>query len=408
MDPRSDRFPLMDSLRGIAALMVLAVHTSALAGALGPDAAVQPYVPRLEAAFTIFFVVSGFLIYRPFVRARLRGEPPPMRLRAYGWRRFLRVVPAYWVALTAVTIWLGLGGVFSFDGVFIYYGFAQVYRDAWTEGGLPQGWTLSVEVAYYSLLPLYVLVMQRVRSTDPARRMRSELVGAFALIGFSFAWVSYHVLLGDTDVLSYSPVPVLSALPGYLDHIAMGMALAVVSCWLAERERLPALVRLIERWPSLSWGVAAVAFVVAAQVMPSTPRELYTESEYLLRHVFNSIIAIGMVLPAIFGDPQRGVVRRIMANRVLLYLGLISYGFYLFHYAVILQLVRWDWGDHAFVHPYLHWFFPALAGSVILGSLSYYLVERPALSLKRLVAARRAPAEQGALAEPAPATPPTV
>ena len=44
---------------------------------------------------SIFFVISGFLLYRPFVVRKLRGEPFPS-IGGYAIRRFLRIVPAYW------------------------------------------------------------------------------------------------------------------------------------------------------------------------------------------------------------------------------------------------------------------------------------------------------------------------
>ena len=51
---------------------------------------------------TIFFVTSGFLLYLPFVPARLGAEPD--LTGPYAWRRFLRLVPAYWVALTVIAL----------------------------------------------------------------------------------------------------------------------------------------------------------------------------------------------------------------------------------------------------------------------------------------------------------------
>jgi peptidoglycan/LPS O-acetylase OafA/YrhL len=77
------------------------------------------------------------------VRARLRGYGRP-RLSAYASRRFLRIVPAYWVALTVVAIWIGLPDVFTWSGVPIYYGFGQVYDQMRSLGGLPQAWSLCV------------------------------------------------------------------------------------------------------------------------------------------------------------------------------------------------------------------------------------------------------------------------
>jgi peptidoglycan/LPS O-acetylase OafA/YrhL len=68
----------------------------------------------------IFFVLSGFLLYGPFVRARLAGREAP-DTEAYGWQRVMRIVPAYWVALLVVglagaTI-AGFAPVFSAKGV---------------------------------------------------------------------------------------------------------------------------------------------------------------------------------------------------------------------------------------------------------------------------------------------------
>jgi peptidoglycan/LPS O-acetylase OafA/YrhL len=67
-----------------------------------------------------------------------------------------------------------------------------------------------------------------------------------------------------------------------------------------------------------------------------------------------------------------------------------------------------DWGfaDVRVVHPYLDWAVAGVGLSAAVAALSYYLVERPALSLKRLVG-RRDPSPPGeALTEPAPAVAP--
>jgi peptidoglycan/LPS O-acetylase OafA/YrhL len=126
------------------------------------------------------------------------------------------------------------------------------------------------------------------------------------------------------------------------------------------------------------------------------------------RHLLNSVIAIAVLIPAVFGDPRRGLTRRILSNRAILYVGLISYGFYLFHWAVIQQLFRWKLeGKVGFLTSYPAWFGAALAGALVLGSLSYYVIERPALSLKRLVPPRPRQRRDEAIAEPAPAAPVT-
>jgi peptidoglycan/LPS O-acetylase OafA/YrhL len=128
-------------------------------------------------------------------------------------------------------------------------------------------------------------------------------------------------------------------------------------------------------------------------------------AQYLARHELYALVGLGLLVPAIFGDPRRGLIRRVLGWRVLLWLGLISYGIYLWHQAVLTQAYEWglpqsDWG----IHPYLVWSGLGFAGAVAMATLSYYLVERPALSLKRLVPGRVPRGE--AVEEPAPAAPP--
>jgi peptidoglycan/LPS O-acetylase OafA/YrhL len=116
---------------------------------------------------TIFFVISGFLLYRPFVLAQLQEERLP-RVRSYAVRRFLRIVPCYWVALTVVALVLGLDDVFTASGIPTYYGFLQAYSDDTFAGGIGQAWTLCVEVAFYAFLPVWAVFMRAVQR--PARR----------------------------------------------------------------------------------------------------------------------------------------------------------------------------------------------------------------------------------------------
>src|SRR5215212_6043566 len=105
MNARADRFPLFDSLRAIAALSVVAFHAAFFAGMFTSESPLRPYLVRMDVGVSVFFLISGFLLYRPFVRARLGGEGTP-HVGGYAWRRFLRIVPAYWVALTIVALWL--------------------------------------------------------------------------------------------------------------------------------------------------------------------------------------------------------------------------------------------------------------------------------------------------------------
>ena len=119
MNVRAERFPLFDSMRAIAFLSVFVAHASFFAGLAVPGHLLRPYVSRLDVGVRIFFLISAFLLYRPFAAARMRGESPPL-VGAYGWRRFLRVAPPYWLALTVIGIWLGSSGVYTWTHFPLY------------------------------------------------------------------------------------------------------------------------------------------------------------------------------------------------------------------------------------------------------------------------------------------------
>ena len=87
--PGNPRFPLFDGLRAVAALSVLVFHAGYLSRANEGEAALSPYLARLNVGVAVFFVISGFLLDRPLLAARI-GAGPPVRLRDFTRRRYLR------------------------------------------------------------------------------------------------------------------------------------------------------------------------------------------------------------------------------------------------------------------------------------------------------------------------------
>src|SRR6185437_8974534 len=157
--PGNPRFPLVDSLRAIAAISIFITHAYSKNGR-SFHSWLGVYTDRLDIGVTIFFVISGFLLYRPFVAAHLgRGRNQPTR--DYLWRRLLRIVPAYWFALTVAWILFGLPQM-STSHWWVYYAFAQVYHQAWVLGGIVPTWSLAVEASFYLALPLLALLLARV------------------------------------------------------------------------------------------------------------------------------------------------------------------------------------------------------------------------------------------------------
>ena len=392
MHARSQRFPLFDSLRAIAAISVLLVH---LSGYVAVPEALRPYLARLNLGVVVFFLISGFLLYRPFVVARANNEPLPAT-GAYAWRRFLRIAPAYWLALTVLGLTIGLPGVTaSFESVAIYYGFAQIYFPYYVLGGLFQGWSLCVEVAFYAFLPLYALALRGLPRRTPRRGWAGEAAGLAAIFIAAVAYKTW-VLRGQLDQDRINEgLQELLYLPAFLDQFALGMGLAVLSVALAGRERLPVVLRPLDRFPVLGWLIALGSFWVVSTQIGLEGRGGFEEPtagwQYFARHYLYALVGVGLLLPAVFGNQERGVVRRVLANPAFLYVGLVSYGVYLWHGGVLHWLRDLGLPSSGFgpLPAVLVWAVAGIAGSVAVASLSYWALERPLLRLKRLVPASR-------------------
>jgi peptidoglycan/LPS O-acetylase OafA/YrhL len=328
--------------------------------AAGGDAA--RYAQRLEVGVAIFFVISGFVLYRPFLQARLDGRELP-RVGRYGRRRALRIVPAYWLALTVAVVALSLPGVLTAGGIATYYGFGQIYSTETFTGGLVQAWTLCVEVTFYAFLPLWAWAMRRL---GPASLLREGL----ALVGlalFAVAWKAAFVWSGSPDQVVLSPW--LHSLPAYFDHFALGMGLAVLVAW-----------RPLPRWaPAAGIVVAVVAFwVVSLRIgIGYQLFEPYSRWQWMGRHFLYGVVGCALVAAALAAVPGRGVVGRVLASRVAVFLGTISYGIYLWHLTTIGVLERFDalptW------HPFLSLAALTLVLTVLVSAASWYWWERPLL-----------------------------
>jgi peptidoglycan/LPS O-acetylase OafA/YrhL len=221
------------------------------------------------------------------------------------------------------------------------------------------------------------------------RRAVGSLRGeAIALAALALASLAYKlVVLGLGSQSEIRVTPELIALPAYLDQFALGMGLAVLTVWLGEHRGEP---RWIARL-NLSWLVALAAFVLVSFGIGIGDRlfEPMTPAQYLARHYLYAVIGIAMLAPAVLGTAHGGLQRAVLRNRVLIWLGVVSYGIYLWHDTVLALLSRRHFGSVDWPHPYLAWPLAALAVTAVIAAISWYAFENPILSLKRLVPAGR-------------------
>ncbi len=386
-DPRTHVAGL-DGLRAIAALAVVATHLGTLSGR-SFDSAWGPYLARGDVGVAVFFVLSGFLLARPFVRSLLAGGPAP-RMSVYFKRRALRIFPAYWL-LFAVTAFVGI--VETSRGELLSQLFlVQIYTHGAVLGpaihgatgdlGHPLGpaWSLAVEISFYAALPVLVAGLRVLSRSSQGVRVWRIVVAIVALWAGSLA-----ARAAAFAALSAADAGLVAIwLPFTFDWFAYGLLLALGAEVLRGAAPPRWLLRLASsRWlTGVSWGLALLAFVAVSKWAGLVALQLhYSVSETLLRQVLYGAVGCLLVLPLAIGA-RRSVVVRVLDAFPLAAIGLVSYGVYLWQDLVIDQFLRHT-SYRYFASPF--WIAAAwvVVGSIGVASVSYFAVERPMLRLKQ-------------------------
>lgn len=354
------RLASLDGLRGLAALSVFTFHgwlytmpkpIATDRSSLGDYAAHE-----LRLGLVLFFVLSGFLLSRPWFTAALDGRGPP-DVRRYARARLARIAPAYYVALVGsiVLLW-GLSGTPGLrlppdHAVPLFFVFAQNFSPASVMKLNPPMWSLAVEMMFYSLLPLIGWLAVRL----PRRRRHQALIPlALLVLGVAYNWLIAGLDLGMT----FS-----KTLAAMLPYFAVGMlaALAVHG-------------RTIRRAPKRSLVAGGVALVLAdATVKAAAPAQGLDATAYfsIIRDL-PSALGFALIVGALAIAP-RG---RVIGGPLLAGLGTISYGFYLWHVPVLMFLRGHGLLPLDPVLGTLVAIVPALAVS----ALSWFALERPIIA----------------------------
>lgn len=366
--PGNPRFPLFDGLRALAALSVLVYHVGFYSRANEGEAGLSPYFARLNVGVAVFFVISGFLLYRPLLHGRIAGRP--VRIRDYARRRVLRIVPAYWVALTVLAIVLGLPDVFT-GRWWVYYGFGQDYSIHTETLGIGPAWSLGAEAAFYVVLPFLSLGLARAAAARGRRVIwQHELAVLVVLTAASVAWRAY----GD----AHPSIPP-STFASTFGWFALGMALALVSV-LAPRRQLSV------RYSWSGWVLAAIAYIVICRGLGLGGGFVFFQHEStaqdLAVYALSGVVAVGLALPAAFEPARKSLIGRLLGARPMAWLGLVSYGIYLYHQPIAGALGGGVQSGGDATTRFIWLLGGTAAISIAAAALSYYIVERPALRFK--------------------------
>ncbi|GAC67230.1 putative acyltransferase [Gordonia soli NBRC 108243] len=346
--PGPRRFvPQLEGMRALAALGVLTTHVAFQTRAVEIPV-LGPVLGRLDLAVALFFGLSGFLLWRPWVAAAHGGDThggdthcgdthgggasgghPP--IRRYLRHRVVRIWPAYLVVVVLVltllpdaqnadaTVWLA------------NLTLTQVFVPLSLTAGLTQMWSLSVEVAFYLLLPLLGLALVTLRG----RRVRWRIPALFAIGAASLTWGWVAVTL---------PVPAgvepKNWVVGHLPWFLAGLVLAeLVGLW-ESRVADPRAVQ--SRWLAVVIGISGrrwlmFAVLVVAYGLACTPIAGPTglgdlhQWQFAVKMVLGAICAYAILAPLLCAPGPF----RFLDSRVMQALGRWSYGIFIWHIAVL-------------------------------------------------------------------------
>lgn len=352
------QFPLVDVLRAVAALLVLMFHVVAL-GEWQVFAEPLWGLPFRQGwiGVDLFLVISGFVITLSAAR-ELESNPQGFRWR-FMQRRLRRLVPLY-VLTCVVFVFLVRPEILTRPagqvlGLVLSHALFLQNLSPLTHGEINGvTWSLALEMQFYLALVLGIGALLKLGS------WRALLL----LVGLSWAWrYGTTLVLKPGEATANLQFIYTTQLPGTLDAFGVGIALAL----MVHKGQGMWARRLSPGWSNcLLWLGLAVGLLCLAGAL-LLPRPNYWVHDGMV--VFwRTVLALGFgaALAAVITCPLRGGG----VLRPLRYLGQISYGIYLWHFPILLALLTLPGlrGGRLFA--------VLFAGSVLLASLSWHLLEK--------------------------------
>jgi len=344
----------LDAFRGIAAMLVLLFHFWGIYWYEKPVTLFGLDVTTPFAAGHIgvdmFFVISGFLIFLSLTSTA--------SLKTYFRKRILRLVPLAWFFTTAIFL---LQLDFSTQGwanLLTHLTFTQSFFPGTYHGLNPVMWTLSVEALFYLLLPLLLFC---------GRKKWWHFWGILLVLTILNFWYRFHIIQFFDGGDQLQRVFYSEQLWGRFDQFVLGIGLG--NLWLF-REKVRIFVQKMYSIFMLLGGILFFGSVQLFAHFAGGFREVLW-----LQLGLHSLVACGFAifLAGFLFAPHK--IQKIFAPKSFLFLGLISYSIYLWHFPVLLEIKKYTSDPLSAAAA-------AIISIILLSTLSFYAVEKPFLKKK--------------------------
>lgn len=362
---------ILDGFRGLAILLVLWFHVWQQSW-LGTDIKIFGLDLNLtfisETGFLgveFFFFISGFVLFYPYARSIFEGAKS-QTLKKYAYRRFIKIVPTYYLALLVMIL---LPFNFNVDGneknIYIIKHLLFINSltpDTFYDSINSALWSLSVEVQFYFIFPIIAYFFMK--------GFRKVFFIFMVTAIFAIMYRNYY------NLHPYEMPFMFNQLPGVIDIFIGGM----ITCYLVVWTRNKFIFNSIHKtvFAVLSLSSLVVFFYVASQFNRDALQIWQSSNRQYFVFLFMGMMG--------FGCLSLGFWRKIVANKILVFLSIVSYNLYIWHDYILLQLLKYRIppfvGDSQHYNPSFNpvlYTILAFGISIAVATVITYLFERPLL-----------------------------
>jgi peptidoglycan/LPS O-acetylase OafA/YrhL len=366
---------VLDGLRGVAIALVVLAHSGQTGYRPELDIgrtsiALFPFVVAGSLGVEMFFFLSGFVLFLPYARAMV-GEGETPTIGHFIDRRFIKIVPSYYLALLATAYFFlqpsseapRLAGEVARHLAFVH----TFWPESISSISGPF-WTLGIEVQFYVLFPLIAACMRRA----PVRTY-------LAMLAVGEGWRLYLVNFG----LNEDPYWV-SQLPGQIDLFGIGMISAYAFMRLRPYRSSVRVSRVATVVAICAAGATMWFLEDLSAVTIATGEGAHQAWHNGHRLIFGATFAV-LALASIFAQAWW---RAILGNPLFVWLSVISYNLYLWNCTIVVQCATTGFPCSGSAAPWTHggdwgtrFFWSYIAISIAIAALVTYGIERPLMRL---------------------------
>ncbi|KXI28495.1 acyltransferase family protein [Paraglaciecola hydrolytica] len=322
----------LDGLRACAALAVFVVHFqqfTSIGGTLGP-VDFERWMVNGNTGVALFFALSGFLLSMPFWQANKEHTLP--NIKHYFIKRALRIIPLFYVCFILLMALKGFKGAeVNFNNIVSHLFFLHNLKDDQVMSFNPPFWTLAVEMQFYLLLPLFFIFIKKLDRKSGTLLFIFLVPVIYILYSLLMSWLSeWHdwpiriplIWPFGIELESVNGAALKYSTMAHLPHFLIGVVAASLFLTYRNSEKPKPILCEVLFW---------LASISVAIILSTSLDELF-QLNYG-RYNFPVVpLLLGVILVT---APNSFFAKRLLDLALLKWVGIISYGVYLFHYPLL-------------------------------------------------------------------------